>query len=205
MAAGHFVILTMLLALGAIWLWAPCAEPWQCRLQSANFGITYAFVASQLIMAHMCKEPFEPHVWLVLQLALGAVNAWLQLVDPVLLAGVLCGLVLAAYLHYVLTVIGQVGPPGAGGGRACRTGRRSRGRAVTCWQRRRPLPPPVFIDIRCRRNAPRPLAPGWVWHRSATSWTSTASPSRRPAAKRPSDPPAPACCRASCGPRCDTY
>ena len=62
-ALGHFVILTMLLTLGSIWLYQPCADMWTCRIQNANFGLTYALVASQLIMAHMCKEPFEPSLW----------------------------------------------------------------------------------------------------------------------------------------------
>lgn len=62
-AFGHFIILTMLLALGATWLYQPCGDQWTCRMQNATFGLTYALVASQLIMAHMCKEPFDPHLW----------------------------------------------------------------------------------------------------------------------------------------------
>ncbi|GFH21435.1 uncharacterized protein HaLaN_18742, partial [Haematococcus lacustris] len=33
------------------------------RLVSSSYGVTYALVASQLIVAHMAKEPFRPVVW----------------------------------------------------------------------------------------------------------------------------------------------
>ncbi len=98
----------MLLALGCIWLWQPCEEQWLCRLETVNWGLTYAFVASQLIMAHMCKEPFEPAMWAIGQMALGAVNRRLHVVDPLALTAGLTALVLLGYLHYVLVVIGQI-------------------------------------------------------------------------------------------------
>lgn len=66
-AFGHFVILMMMLVLGCIWMWQPCTTPWLCRLTDFNFGVTYAFVASTLIVAHMCKEPFEPPMWALAQ------------------------------------------------------------------------------------------------------------------------------------------
>lgn len=48
--------------------------PWQCRLEQESFGVVFALTASQLIMAHMCKEPFEPPLWAIGCLALAAAN-----------------------------------------------------------------------------------------------------------------------------------
>lgn len=107
-AAAHFVIIVTLLVLGCIWLWRPCEELYLCRAQNAGFGIAYALMASQLIMAHMCKEPFQAPLWAIVCLALGNLNKVLGLYDPLTVTLALDAALLAGYLHYVLVVIGQI-------------------------------------------------------------------------------------------------
>ena len=108
-AALHFVIIMALLALGTILLWTPVPEfPGLCRVENALFGVGYALQASQLIMAHMSKEPFQPSMWPILALAAAALNLRLKFADPLLLAGALAVATCVAYLHYVLRVIAEI-------------------------------------------------------------------------------------------------
>lgn len=65
-------------------------------------------MASKLIMAHMCKEPFEPPLWAIFGMALGAANSRLRLLDPLTVTLVLDAVVLTGYLHYVLSAINQI-------------------------------------------------------------------------------------------------
>lgn len=104
----HFVALMCQLGISSAWLWQPTAEPFLCRAQNINVGITYALTASSLIMAHMCKEPFIPPLWAIMTLALGAVNSRLRWVDPLKLTLALDVAVFAGYLHYVISVIDQI-------------------------------------------------------------------------------------------------
>lgn len=104
----HLVSLVCMLALGCIWLWQPTTEPFQCRATNLMYGLVYSFVASQLIMAHMSKEPFEPSLWAIGAMAAGAINSRLRLVDPLLLTASLDLVVLIGMMHYVFTVINQV-------------------------------------------------------------------------------------------------
>ncbi len=107
-ASLHLVLLMCMLLLGCIWLWQSVDEPHLCRAQSLNFGLVYGLVACNMIMAHMCKEPFQPALWAIGAMAVGAVNARLQLVDRLLLTAGLDALVLLGFLHYVLSVIRQI-------------------------------------------------------------------------------------------------
>lgn len=104
----HFVSITSFLALSAIWLWAPTTTPYLCRAQNINIGIVYALTASRLIMAHMCKEPFEPPMWAILGMAAVAANSRLRIVDPLALTVAFDVVALIGYLHYVLSVINQI-------------------------------------------------------------------------------------------------
>jgi ethanolaminephosphotransferase len=99
----------MLVGTGCCWLFQPCADtPLLCRLQNAGFGLVYALFASQLIMAHMAKEPFAPNMRVLLLMAVCALNRYLHVVDPWPLTCVIVGGVLLAYLHYVVVVINQI-------------------------------------------------------------------------------------------------
>jgi ethanolaminephosphotransferase len=102
------VTITAQLAISGVWLWGQCETPYLCRAQNINVGLVYALTASRLIMAHMCKEPFEPPMWAILAMAAGAANSRLRVVDPLALTLALDAVVLAAYLHYVLSVIGEI-------------------------------------------------------------------------------------------------
>jgi ethanolaminephosphotransferase len=96
-----------------------------CRLAFATFGLLYALMATQLIIAHMCKEPLSPP-WLVLALlaagpAAGAArgylvehlgdaaaSGWLPLLDAEHVAVWVVAAALGCYLVYVLSVIRQI-------------------------------------------------------------------------------------------------
>jgi ethanolaminephosphotransferase len=59
-------------------------------------------------MAHMAKEPFEPSLWAISCLALGAVNSRLRLVDAYWAALLLAAVSIGGYLHWVTSVIAEV-------------------------------------------------------------------------------------------------
>jgi ethanolaminephosphotransferase len=73
-----------------------------------TFGVVYALAASQLIMSHMAKEPFEPSLWAISCLAVGAVNSQLRLVDTYWAAIFLAAVSVGGYLHWVTSVIAEV-------------------------------------------------------------------------------------------------
>ncbi|MEW5306169.1 MAG: hypothetical protein WDW36_008656 [Sanguina aurantia] len=104
----HASIVTVMLVLGMLWT-AESDVGWgQCRSASFNFGISYALIASQLITDHMCKEPFRPMLWPFAVLAAGALNTHLRLLDPILFSFACNVVVTAGYLHWVVTVVGQI-------------------------------------------------------------------------------------------------
>lgn len=107
-AAAHFIIIVSTLVLGCISLWRPYAQPLACRAANAGFGMVYALMASGLIMAHMCKEPWAPPLWALGLLALGALNGVLGIVDRLGAALALDAIILSGYLHYVIAVIRQI-------------------------------------------------------------------------------------------------
>lgn len=107
-AFSHFVSLTAQLALSAVWLYGATDTPYLCRAENIQVGIVYALTASQLIMAHMCKEPFQPSLWAIFGMAAAAANSRLRFVDPLRLTVALDVVMLFGYLHYVISVINQI-------------------------------------------------------------------------------------------------
>lgn len=97
-----------MVALSGLWLWQPTDQLYLCRAENIGVGIAYALFASTLIMAHMCKEPFQPPMWALMVIALGIMNKVLHVVDPLQLTICLDVLLLAGYLHYVVVVINQI-------------------------------------------------------------------------------------------------
>ncbi|KAI8470281.1 MAG: CDP-Ethanolamine:DAG ethanolamine phosphotransferase [Monoraphidium minutum] len=104
----HFIALTAQLAISSAWLWGHTETQYLCRAQNVSIGVIYALTASQLIMAHMCKEPFEPPLWAVGGMALAAANSRLRIVDPLALTAGLAVVALFGYLHYVISVINEI-------------------------------------------------------------------------------------------------
>jgi ethanolaminephosphotransferase len=104
----HFVTLTAQLAISAIWLYGETTTPYLCRAQNVNVGIIYALTASRLIMAHMCKEPFQPPLLAIFGMALAVANSRLKWADPMQVTLGLAIVALFGYLHYVLSVIDQI-------------------------------------------------------------------------------------------------
>jgi ethanolaminephosphotransferase len=133
-AAWHLAQLCLVLALGGAWLADGRVAPGQCRLVQVAFGVVYALTASQLIVAHMAKEPFEPPAWALGVLAAGAANSRLRLVDGRLAAAALAAVAIAGYAHYVVSVVAQIcdylqircfsiaGPPRPASGLAAKKG-----------------------------------------------------------------------------------
>jgi ethanolaminephosphotransferase len=107
-AALHLIAIICPLAISTIWLWAPTTQPFLCRATNINVGLVYALMASRLIMAHMCKEPFSPPLLLIAGLAVGAANSRLRLASPLAVTVTLGVVALLAYLHYVLSVINEI-------------------------------------------------------------------------------------------------
>lgn len=68
----------------------------------------YAIVATQLIMDHMCKEPFRSPLLPLAVLTVAAANSVLQLVDARATAATLAGAMIVYYLVYVTTIVDQV-------------------------------------------------------------------------------------------------
>mmetsp|Transcript_16607 Transcript_16607/g.49684 ORF Transcript_16607/g.49684 Transcript_16607/m.49684 type:complete len:406 (-) Transcript_16607:348-1565(-) len=107
-AGAHILQLTILFGLGAAVMSHHLTAPGQLRAQFAIFGIVYALQATRMIMTHMCKEPFEIFWWPVTIMVLVIGNDWLQLLPPSLMAWAAVGIILAGYLHYVVSVIQQI-------------------------------------------------------------------------------------------------
>jgi ethanolaminephosphotransferase len=107
-AAAHLALIVSCVGLSGLWLWQPCETPYLCRLQSMGVGVTYALFASQLIVAHMCKEPFDAPLWAMTLMALAIINKVMRIVDPLRFTLGVDVLLLVGYLHYVVVVINQI-------------------------------------------------------------------------------------------------
>jgi ethanolaminephosphotransferase len=107
-AAMHLAQILVTAASGAAIMLLPSYVPGQARVHCATFGVTYAMQATRLIMAHMAKEPFSVATWPLILIAVQVANHWLAVLDPVLLAYAVNAVVVAGYLHYVLSMIGEI-------------------------------------------------------------------------------------------------
>ncbi|GAB4823532.1 hypothetical protein N2152v2_010578 [Parachlorella kessleri] len=107
-AAVHLLQITVMFVLGTALVLLPAPAPGQGRVQVGTFGVLYAWQATRLIMAHMCKEPFVMAAWPLAAIAVQVANAWLHILDPLLVAYAVNVLVVFGYLHYVVTVVGEI-------------------------------------------------------------------------------------------------
>ena len=104
----HWLTIVCQLGISTAWLWGSTTEPYLCRAANASVGLAYALTASMLIMAHMCKEPFAPPMWAVAGMAFAAANSRMRWVDPLTATVAFAAVTLAAYLHYVISVIREI-------------------------------------------------------------------------------------------------
>ncbi|KAG2426862.1 hypothetical protein HYH02_014715 [Chlamydomonas schloesseri] len=104
----HLASGAALIFLGAVYLADNKLQPGQARLAGLLYGLVYAIVATQLIMDHMCKEPFRSPLLPLAVLTLAAANSVLQLVDTRATAATLTGAMVVYYLMYVTTIVNQV-------------------------------------------------------------------------------------------------
>lgn len=107
-AASHLLQLLLMFALGGMLLMLPHPAPGQGRVVMGTFGVIYAMQATKLIMAHMSKEPFEVAAWPLVAMAAQIANHFLGWLDPVLLGYSVNAVVVAGYLHYVISMINEI-------------------------------------------------------------------------------------------------
>jgi ethanolaminephosphotransferase len=95
-------------ACGAALLSLPVVARGHSRVVLGTFGITYAMQATRLIMAHMSKQPFSVAVWPLALMLAQVANHFAGVAEPFALAHAVHGVVLAGYLHYVITMVGEI-------------------------------------------------------------------------------------------------
>ncbi|GIL51970.1 hypothetical protein Vafri_7936 [Volvox africanus] len=104
----HLAYALVLMTLGAIYLADDKLKWGQARLATLLYGIVYAIVATQLIMDHMCKEPFRPPLFPMAVLATAALNSVVELVDARMVAAGAVAIMIVYYGVYVSTIVRQV-------------------------------------------------------------------------------------------------
>ncbi|GFR42927.1 hypothetical protein Agub_g3824 [Astrephomene gubernaculifera] len=104
----HLASVVLLMVLGFVYLADDKLKPGQARLATLLYGLVYATTATQLIMNHMCKEPFRPPLLPLGLLSLATVNSVVEVVDTRAVAVGCVGLMLVYYSWYVTTIVNQV-------------------------------------------------------------------------------------------------
>ncbi|KAL6785264.1 EPT1 [Auxenochlorella protothecoides x Auxenochlorella symbiontica] len=111
-AASHLAQIASTLGLGAALVALPAGAGGPVRLRMAAFGTAYALQLTRLIMAHMAKEPFRVAGWPLAAMGLQVANGLLPGAGPLLrpapLAAAVAAVVVAGYIHYVVSVIREV-------------------------------------------------------------------------------------------------
>lgn len=107
--ARHVLLVVACMAAGIVWLMDPGRGPGEVRYVYVAYGVSYAWVACELIMAHMAKEPFRPPALPTALLLAGAANGWLGPFVPRPTAAVaVSAAVVLLFLHYVVTTIRDI-------------------------------------------------------------------------------------------------
>jgi ethanolaminephosphotransferase len=89
-------------------LWLENSPPSAARSVMSTFGIVYAWEATQMIVAHMTKEPIVTTWWPTAMMALAYLNTHLAALDPALIPFLINIAVVAGYLHYVTSVVNEI-------------------------------------------------------------------------------------------------
>lgn len=107
-SAFQLACILCLLICGGVWMSVPTTNFGECRAVYSAFGTMFAYIATQLIVAHMSKVPFQPSLWALGVLLVGAINAHFVFFSSYGFAygALLCSL--WAYLHYVVCTINQI-------------------------------------------------------------------------------------------------
>lgn len=107
--AARVVQVAEKVALGATALvWLQLSHSGSARNVLSTFGVMYAWEATQLIVAHMTKEPIVTTWWPTAIVALSAANAYVGVVEPGLVAVIVNGVIIVAYLRYGICVVGEI-------------------------------------------------------------------------------------------------
>nr|BAU37044.1 ethanolaminephosphotransferase [Chlamydomonas asymmetrica] len=104
----HLLYCLAVIAAGYIYIGHPGLKPAQSRLEALTEGVIYAYIATQLIMDHMCKEPFEPPRLVLGALLLVAANSVLGIVPPHLVAYAFTPVMVVLYVRFVVGVVNEV-------------------------------------------------------------------------------------------------
>jgi ethanolaminephosphotransferase len=108
-AIKHFLYIVVFFVLSYLFLVQPLSDsPYHARGLLLCVTISYATIATQLIMDHMAKEPFIPAIAPYIGLFVGVLNWVLGVVEAQYLTYGIAGLTIVMYLHYVVNVIMQV-------------------------------------------------------------------------------------------------
>lgn len=89
-------------------LWLENSPASAARSVMSTFGIVYAWEATQMIVAHMTKEPIVTTWWPTAMMALAYLNTHLAALDPALIPFLINIAVVAGYLHYVTSVVNEI-------------------------------------------------------------------------------------------------
>ena len=107
-AVKHLLVLIIFFGLSFMFLTGPGEGLFLCRALLTYVCLAYAIIATQLIISHMAKEPWNAFSGPMFGLVAGIVNSRAMIVDQATLMYVLIVLLIAFYLHYVINVVNQV-------------------------------------------------------------------------------------------------
>ncbi|GMH39591.1 hypothetical protein BSKO_07489 [Bryopsis sp. KO-2023] len=107
-AAWHLGCMLFVIGFGSLWVLEPPSSAGECRAAFTTFGTAYAYIATQLIVAHMSKIAFEPSPWAMGILFLGAVNTRLLIVNKLVFAFGALGVTAFGYMHYIVSIVRQI-------------------------------------------------------------------------------------------------
>lgn len=107
-AAFHLFQIFVTLGCCVVLMSLPIPGPGYSRVVFGTFGLTYAMQTTRLIMAHMSKEPFSIAAWPIVLMLVQIINHYFGRVAPLALASATFYCVVAGYLHYVISIVGQI-------------------------------------------------------------------------------------------------
>lgn len=89
-------------------LMLPIVPNTHSRIIFEIFGINYALQATKMIMAHMCKEPFQISMWPNVLIGFQVINYFSGSIDPVILSYLIFAGIAVGYFYYIISVILEI-------------------------------------------------------------------------------------------------
>lgn len=107
-AVNHLILIGMVVGFGSVWYIASPSAHGECRLIQSAWGVLFAVAGTQLIVAHMAKEPYQPYWWLFVLLAGAAANSQMNWLDTYVVAISVWAVAVIAYSVYVFCIISEI-------------------------------------------------------------------------------------------------